>query len=147
MSGIQLLSPVALAAIKVALANTMATFAVEPVVIHKRSVSVTNFGEDTEAPYTPHPINALYAYTKAHQGKYDIVGRTDKGNEEHDGFRLFLWQDDMTAAGFDSLDSEVDRVVFKGKTYVLNFAAPSAQFSNLGNLLWEVEIIFNHRED
>jgi hypothetical protein len=145
MAGISLLSTATLAKIKVALANTMATFAKESVVFYTRSVSIQNFGEQAKAVEVPHPVLVLYEYTKGHAGKYDTVNRTDKGFEEHDGFRLYIWKDDLIAAGIDHIDPEVDQVEFKGKKYRMEMAAPSAQFSDLGELLWEVEVHYAHR--
>ena len=147
MAGKQLLSPQTLATIKVALANVMATFAKESVTFLSRSVSVEHFGERIEAPAVPHEILVCYEYTKGHAGKYDTVNRTEKGFEEHDGFRLYIWKDDMATAGLLKIDPEQDQVVFKGKTYRMEMAAPSEQFSDLGDLLWEVEARFTPREE
>lgn len=147
MAGIPLLAADQLALIKDALANVFATFAKEDVVFLKRIIGFdnTNFGEQVAVPPPQEfPIQAIYAYTAAHDGKYDTIQRTELGNELHDGFRLFIWKDDMVTAGL-TVDPEVDQVVFKGKTYKIDFAAPSAQFSDLGDLLFEVEIRFKHR--
>lgn len=145
--GTPLLSAAILARIKSALANVFATFAREPIVLKKRTVgfNTADFGEKTTATFVPYNLEALYQYTTAHDGKYDIVQRTDKGAEEHDGFRLYLWREDMEATGLLAIDPEVDHVVFMGKEYVIDFAAPSAQFSSLGYLMWEVEVRFRHR--
>lgn len=145
--GTPLLSDAVLAKVKSALANVFATFARETVVFKKRTVTfpADNFGEKTAATFVPYSIEVIYAFTTAHDGKYDIIQRTDKGAELHDGFRLYIWRDDMEATGLRSIDPEVDHVVFMGKEYVIDFAAPSAQFSSLGYLLWEVEVRFRHR--
>lgn len=146
-AGTSLLNAGTLAKVKSTLANVFATFAREPIVLKKRSVSFldANFGETTTVTFVDHNLEAIYAYTTAHDGKYDIIQRTDKGAELHDGFRLYFWKEDMVTAGVTSINPEVDHVVFKGKEYIVDFAAPSAQFSDLGDLLWEVEIRFRHR--
>ncbi len=135
--------------IKSVLSDVFATFAKETVTLRQPTLGFASgdFGEKSSnlAPPTDTPLNVMYAYTTASDGKYDIVDRSDKGAEEHDGFRLFIWKDYMTSKGVTYIDAEKDRVIFKGKEYIINFAAPSAQFGDLGDLLWEVEVRFRHR--
>ena len=144
--GLPLLTPTQLTQAKLAISRVFATFAKEPVVFKQIRVKIAPFGEKADnTDFTPYNLEAIYAYTTAHDGKYDIIQRTDKGSEIHDGFRLYIWKDDMIAAGLLAIDAEQDHVIFKGKEYDLDFAAPSAQFSTLSELLWEIEVRFRHR--
>jgi sulfur transfer complex TusBCD TusB component (DsrH family) len=132
-----------LAVIKAAIKDVVDTFfRFEITINHREQVRPNNYGESVAATVTSHKFNALYQYTVASDGRYITVQRSEKGQELHDGWRVYLWKDDVAAAGL-TINPESDTVTIDGKTYEIRMFTPSAPMSDLGNLFYEFDVHFN----
>lgn len=136
-----LLSDATLQKIKAALKETMSTFAQKQIHIVKRTPTTARFGEAVVSTDVPYPIMCLYEPSRGLNARYNTTENSQKGTEAHDGWRIYLWKDDVTALGID-INPEADKVRVDGKDYQIRMFTPSAQFSTLGDLLYEFEVHF-----
>lgn len=137
----QLLSAEDLVAIKSALFDVQDTFFKKSLTIHHRTVSQKRFGEGVQETYVPFTVHGLSEFTRADAGKYSTVDVSPTGMEQNDGWRFYLWKDEVDA--LLTVNPEADKVELDGKRYDISFWAPSALFSDLGELLYELEIKYN----
>lgn len=136
-----LLSPEDLAAIKEALMDVRDTFFKKPITIRHRVVTQGAFGESAVDVPTDHHFVGLYEFTRADGGRYHTVEGDPNGQEAHDGWRFFLWKEDVDAKL--TVDPTTDRVIVDAKEYIIKFWAASALFGDLGELFYELEISFD----
>lgn len=135
-----LLSADDLAAIKAALKDVVDTFFKQPIIIRHRTnkTTVVQFGERAKHVDQDFPLIGLSEFTRAEGGKYHTVQEDPTGQQQVDGWRFYFWKEDVDA--LLTVNPEMDKVVMNGKEYIIKFWAPSAWFSDLGELFYELEI-------
>jgi hypothetical protein len=141
-----LLSPEDLAAVKEALKDLVDTFFKKQVIIrHRVNVTTQQYGEKPQSADSYHPILGLFQFTRSSGGKYHTLYDRENGMTQEDGWRFYLWADDVEALGI-TVNPEADKIVMDDFEYVIKFWAPSALFSDLGCLLYELEILYDTRQ-
>lgn len=129
-----------LAAIKAALKDVVDTFFKQPLTIRHRTArtEVAKFGELAKHVNQDFNLIGLSEFTRAEGGKYHTVQEDPTGQQEVDGWRFYFWKEDVDA--LLTVNPEQDKVIMNGKEYIIKFWAPSAWFSDLGELFYELEI-------
>jgi len=127
-----------------ALKDVRDTFFKQNVVLRKRVTGVDTYGEHPVSTTSDKPLVALFEYSVGESGRYKNVAKSDMGQRGQETWRLYFWKADLDAQNI-VIDSEADCILFSdgpyaGKEYEIRMATPSAQFSDLGTLLWEVEL-------
>lgn len=135
-----LLTPEDLEAIKAALKDVVDTFFKQPLIIRHRTAKTTvaHFGESAKHVEVDIQLIGLSEFTRADGGKYTTVQEDPTGQQETDGWRFYFWKEDVDA--LVHVNPEQDKVIMNGKEYIIKFWAPSAWFSDLGELFYELEI-------
>lgn len=137
-----LLSQQDLIAIKSALQSVVATFFTKELIIrHRTNVGTAQFGEKSKATPQDFVVKGLYEFTKSDGGKYHTLKDGPTGQTTEDGWRFYLWKDEVDA--LVTVNPQVDKVVLDGHEYIIRFWSPSALFSDLGDLLYELEIAYD----
>lgn len=137
-----LLDAATLAVIKSAIKDVVDTFFKVDVLIHHRSGVLDKYAESVTESEAQYHFNGLSTYSVGTDGKYITIKMGPGGQELHDSWRVFLWHDDVIAAGL-TIDPESDVVTLFGKLYHFRMLSPSGQFGDLGDLLIEFEIHFD----
>lgn len=127
-----------------ALKDVRDTFFKQQVILRKRVPGVDTYGERAVDTHSDKPLVALFEYSVGESGRYKNVAKSDMGQRGQETWRLYFWKADLDALNV-IIDSESDTILFvdgpyAGKAYEIRMATPSAQFSDLGTLLWEVEL-------
>jgi len=134
-----LLSPDDLAAIKSALMDLRDTFFKRPFTLVHRSTALGPYGESAVHDSTSNfDFVGLTEFTRAKGEKYHTVDEDPTGEQQRDGWRFYIWKDDVDAVVV--VDPETDKVLLDGVEYIIKFWAESALFSDLGYVFYEMEI-------
>jgi len=135
-----LLPPRVQAVIKKALKDVVDTFFKTAVTIHHRpTTTLAKYGEGVTTTPQDHNFNALSNYSVGTDGRYITIKQGPVGQELHDGWRIYLWKQDVDDVNL-VIDPESDTISMGGKEYHFRFGANSAEFADLGPLLIELEI-------
>lgn len=123
-----------------------------PVTINKRVTTLDDNGENPVIAVQAYNVVALMSYDVGLGGRYHTIEHTDLGQILHDGWKLYFFKEDIDATLTTGVfvDPEADSlsITLSGvtKEYELRMWTPSADFSDLGFLLYECDLRFNAGE-
>lgn len=133
-----LLSDDDLAAVKSAMQDLVDTFMKMEIVLMSRSTVLGAYGESASFTPKPYTLKVMGEYTKGRGERYRNVEEDPTGEQVRDGYRFYLWKEAVDA--IVTIDPETDKVLVNGHEYIIFFWGPSAQFSSLGYLFYEMEV-------
>lgn len=140
-----LLSTATLAAIHSALQSVVDTFFVQVITLNSKTTVTDKYGELPVTTVATRQFSVLCDFSVGKSGRYDNVDKSEMGQRDEDSFHLYFWADDIVKSGI-TIDKEADSVSISGMPDVadgefeIRMFTPTALFSNLGYVLYDMEL-------
>lgn len=132
-------------AIKAALQNVVDTFFKCTVTLNSKVTVTDRYGERPVSTITTRDFDVLADFSVGKSGRYQDVEKSELGQRDESSFHLYFWADDVKNSGV-TVDAEADTVTLRNipsipdGEYEIRLFAPSALFSDLGFLLYDMEL-------
>jgi hypothetical protein len=140
-----LLSPATQIAIKAALQNVVDTFFLETVTLNLRTTVPDKYGENPVTTVVTRQFEVLSDFSVGKSGRYENIDDSPMGQRDESSWHLYFWAQDIITSGV-VVNPEADTVTIGavdgigGAEYEIRMFAPTALFSDLGFLLWDMEL-------
>lgn len=140
-----LLSPAILATIKAALQNVVDTFFKAEIVLNLKTTTLDEYGEHPTQTVVNRTFSVLLDYSVGKSGRYEDIEASPMGERDESSFHVYFWATDIENSGI-VIDAENTTVTvanipnIKDGEYEVRLFVPSALFSDLGYLLYEMEL-------